>query len=223
MSNLAKLLSNLKLSGIEIPKHIERAMYKVDINDFTNYDPDEFYLDRPVAFMKSQNGGIKNISAPHMIVTMLHYLELTEGQHVVIYGAKGGYLSSLVAHVIEKNGSVTVIDPSMEVVSHVSRKLIGYPTVKCYHTSQLGENTLSKLNRVLVTGQLEILPTWLSGELEDGGFAIAPIGNRSHQILLKLEKQGDELFETDLGSVVFGPVDISDTVSDSPFPTKWLR
>ena len=95
MSNLAKLLSNLKLSGIEVPEHIERAMYKVDIEDFTNYDPDDFYFDRPVVFMKSQNGGIKNISAPHMIVTMLHYLELTEGQHIVIYGAKGGYLSAL--------------------------------------------------------------------------------------------------------------------------------
>ena len=110
MRNLVKLISNLKLSGIYIPEHVEEAMYKVDVEDFCNFEVDEFYLDRPVAFMKSQNGGIKNISAPHMIVTMLHYLELTEGQHVVIYGAKGGYLSALVAHVIEKNGSVTVID-----------------------------------------------------------------------------------------------------------------
>lgn len=220
MRNLAKLISNLKLSGIYIPEHVEEAMYKVDVEDFCNFEVDEFYLDRPVAFMKSQNGGIKNISAPHMIVTMLHYLELTEGQHVVIYGAKGGYLSALVAHVIEKNGSVTVIDPSMEVVSHVSRKLIGYPTVKCYHTSQLGENNLSKLSRVLVTGQLSALPSWLSGEIEEGGFAIAPIGNRSHQKLLKIEKQGDELFETDLGSVIFGPVDISDTINYSPSPSE---
>jgi protein-L-isoaspartate(D-aspartate) O-methyltransferase len=220
MNNLAKLLSNLKLSGIEIPEHVERAMYKVDIEDFTNYDPDDFYFDRPVVFMKSQNGGIKNISAPHMIVTMLHYLELIEGQHIVIYGAKGGYLSALIAHIIEENGSVTVIDPSMEVVSHVSKKLIGYPTVKCYHTSQLNQNILPTLNRVLVTGQLELLPTWLSDELEDSGFAIAPIGNRSHQKLLKLEKQGDELFETDLGSVVFGPIDISDTIGDSPSPSE---
>jgi len=220
MSNLAKLLSNLKLSGIEIPEHVEKAMYKVHIEDFSNYEPDDFYLDRPVAFMKSRNGGIKNISAPHMIVTMLHYLEIAEGQQIVIYGAKGGYLSALIAHIIGENGSVTVIDPSMEVVSHVSQKLIGYPTVKCYHTSKLDENILPKLNRVLVTGQLEVLPTWLRSELEDGGFAIAPIGNRSHQKLLKLEKQGDELFETNLGSVIFGPVDISQTISDSPSPSE---
>ncbi len=220
MSNLAKLLSNLKLSGIEIPEHVEKAMYKVHIEDFSNYEPDDFYLDRPVAFMKSRNGGIKNISAPHMIVTMLHYLEIAEGQQIVIYGAKGGYLSALIAHIIGENGSVTVIDPSMEVVSHVSQKLIGYPTVKCYHTSKLDENILPKLNRVLVTGQLEVLPTWLRSELEDGGFAIAPIGNRSHQKLLKLEKQGDELFETNLGSVIFGPVDISHTISDSPSPNE---
>lgn len=220
MSNLSKLLSNLKLSGFVIPEDIEKAMYKVDIEDFTTHYSDDFYLDRPVVFFKTIDGGIKNISAPHMIITMLHNLELEKGQHIVIYGAKGGYLSALVAHIIEENGSVTIIDPSIEVISHVSSKLVGYPTVNCYHTSDLEENILPKLNRVLVTGQLEVLPPWLSNELEDGGFAIAPVGNRSSQRLLKIEKQGDELFETDLGSVIFGPLDISNTVIDSPSPSE---
>jgi len=220
MRNLAKLISNLKLSGIYIPEHVEEAMYKVDVEDFCNFEVDEFYLDRPVAFMKSQNGGIKNISAPHMIVTMLHHLEVNRGQDIVIYGAKGGYLSALLAHIVEENGSVTVIDPSMDIVSHVSRKLIGYPTVNCYHTSQIKKEMLPSLSRVLVTGQLESLPPWLSDELEDGGFAIAPIGNRSHQKLLKIERQEDKLLETDLGSVIFGPLDILDSISDAPSPSE---
>ena len=156
MSKLAKLISNLKLSGIDIPGHVEKAMYKVDIEDFTNYEADDFYLDRPVVFLKSQSGAIKNISAPHMIVTMLHHLEVNRGQDIVIYGAKGGYLSALLAHIVEENGSVTVIDPSMDIVTHVSRKLIGYPTVNCYHTSQIQKEMLPSLNRVLVTGQLEM-------------------------------------------------------------------
>lgn len=220
MSNLAKLFTNLKLSGIDIPEHVEKAMYKVDVEDFSDYNPDDFYLDRPVTFIKSQNGGIKNISAPHMIVTMLHFLELNKGQHIVIYGAKGGYLSAVLAHIIGENGSVTVVDPSMEVISHVSEKLLGYPTVKCHHISQLKGTVLPKLNRVLVTGQLSSIPSWLSDELEEGGFAIAPIGDRSHQRLMKIENQGDELFETDLGSVIFGPIDISDTISNSPSPSE---
>ena len=61
----SKIISNLKLSGIYIPEHVEEAIHdKVDVEDFCNFEVDEFYLDRPVAFMKSQNGGIKNISAP---------------------------------------------------------------------------------------------------------------------------------------------------------------
>ena len=220
MSNLAKLFTNLKLSGIDIPEHVEKAMYKVDVEDFSDYNPDDFYFDRPVTFIKSQNGGIKNISAPHMIVTMLHFLELNKGQHIVIYGAKGGYLSAVLAHITGEDGSVTVVDPSMEVISHVSGKLLGYPTVKCHHTSQLEGKVLPKLNRVLVTGQLSLIPSWLSDELEEGGFAIAPIGDRSHQRLMKIENQGDELLETDLGSVIFGPIDISDTISNSPSPSE---
>jgi protein-L-isoaspartate(D-aspartate) O-methyltransferase len=220
MGDLARLLSNLKLSGIEIPKEIENAMYRVEIEDFTDYNPEEFYLDRPVVFLKSDDGGIKNISAPHMVVTLLHNLELKKGQHVVIYGAKGGYISALVAHIIEEEGSITLIDPSTEVITHVSRRLIGYPTIKCYHIEQLDENILPPLNRVLVTGQLESLPIWLSDGLEEGGFAIAPIGNRSAQSLIKIEKQGNELFETDLGSVIFGPLDISESIIDSPSPSE---
>ena len=79
---------------------------------------------------------------------------------------------------------------------------------------------LPSLSRVLVTGQLESLPPWLSDELEDGGFAIAPIGNRSHQKLLKIERQEDKLLETDLGSVIFGPLDILDSISDAPSPSE---
>ena len=108
----------------------------------------------------------------------------------------------------------------MDIVSHVSRKLIGYPTVNCYHTSQIKKEMLPSLSRVLVTGQLESLPPWLSDELEDGGFAIAPIGNRSHQKLLKIERQEDKLLETDLGSVIFGPLDILDSISDAPSPSE---
>ena len=43
---------------------------------------------------------------------------------------------------------------------------------------------------------------------------------RQSQRLLKIEKQDSELFETDLGSVVFGPIDISDTIIQTPTPSE---
>ena len=220
MRDLSILLNNLKKSGISIPKTVEKAMFKVEIEDFTDFDYSGFYNDRPVVFMKTQEGGIKNISAPHMIVTLLHNLELEIGQHIVVLGAKGGYISALIAHIIGENGKVTVLDPSTQVIEQISKNLRGYPTVECVSIKDNEDFFLPSLNRVLVTGQINELPDWLAKGIQEGGFAIAPIGNRTSQRLLKLEKQGVEMFETDLGSVVFGPLDISESIIDSPSPSE---
>lgn len=220
MENLDKLLKNLKKSGIVIPGYIEAAMRKVDVEDFTEHDASGFYEDRPVVFLENLNGGVKTISAPHMIITMLHNLELMNAKHVVVLGAKGGYLSAIIAHILGEDGSVTVIDPSIDVISQLSRNLRGYPTVSCHTSDKLDSVKLESLSRVLVTGQIEALPEWLSNGIEEDGFAIAPIGDRNSQRLLKIEKQGSELFETDLGGVIFGPVDIVDSEYDIPSPEE---
>ena len=88
-----------------------------------------------MVFLETPEGGVKTISAPHMIVTLLHNLELEKGQHIVIYGAKGGYISALIAHIIDEEGRVTVLDPSIDVIEHISNNLRGYPTVDCQRIS----------------------------------------------------------------------------------------
>ena len=45
----------------------------------------------------------------------------------------------------------------------------------------------------------------------DGGFTIAPIGGRFSQHLVKRERIAEGWLDTDLGGVLFGPVDIADT------------
>ena len=220
MRNLDELLKILKDSGIEVPSVVESAMKKVDVEDFTEHDSSGFYYDRPVVFLETPEGGVKTISAPHMIVTLLHNLELNLGQHIVIYGAKGGYISALVAHIVGEDGRVTVLDPSSEVITHMSSNLRGYPTVECHVIKDNHDISIPELNRVLVTGQIQELPDWLSDGIIDGGFAIAPLGDRNSQRLLKIEKQDGELFETDLGSVIFGPLDISNSIVDTPSPTE---
>ncbi len=220
MSDLSNLIKNLKRSGIKITSQVERAMYKIEIEDFTEYDHTGFFYDRPVIFLETPAGGQKNISAPHMIVTMLDNLELEKGQNIVILGAKGGYISALVAHIVGEDGKVTVLDPSNEVIEHISNNLRGYPTVECIEIKQNDYPKLPDLSRVLVTGQIQKLPDWLAGGIQEGGFAIAPIGDRSSQRLLKLEKQDNILLETDLGSVVFGPLDINESILTYPSPTE---
>lgn len=200
---------------------IEEAMMQVDVRSFSDFDPTPFFHDRPLVFLETVAGGVKTISAPHMVATLLTHLELSEGQDVVLIGAKGGYFASLISAVVGETGSVSIYDPSNAVFEYVEERL---HDVKNCSTELL--NSLSKppkgfpnsLNRVLISGSLKKIPSWLEDALTEGGFIIAPLGGEVNQRLTKREKQGDEVYDTDLGSVVFGPVDIKDSEPGLPSP-----
>ena len=214
MTDMSALLRRLEKGGIEVPAHVYKAMLEVDVADFTDYDVDPFFADRPIPFLETDEGGVKTISAPHMIATLLHHLELSEGQEVVVLGAKGGYIAALVAMIVGEYGRVRLLDPSQLAIEHVQSRLTHWPTVESRVLEAVEVAPVAfpgELNRVLITGQIRQLPEWLSSRIVDGGFALAPLGNTAGQHLMKVERQGDEMFSTDLGPVSFGPIDVKDT------------
>ncbi|MDP6899282.1 MAG: hypothetical protein QGF94_00395 [Candidatus Thalassarchaeaceae archaeon] len=217
MSELRGLLKRLQSAGVPMTSAISAAMRSVNIGEYTDYELEPFWHDRPIVFLETSKGGVKTISAPHMIATMIHHLELSPGQEVLILGAKGGYIAALVAHMVGPEGGVVVVDPSREVVDHVRHRL---QSVSQTHTVRVRKmRELSRcpphlpepLDRVLVTGSLSDLPEWLEKRMADGGFAIAPMGGKIAQRLVKRECQSGDWYDTDLGGVLFGPIDISDT------------
>jgi hypothetical protein len=129
-------------------------------------------------------------------------------------------LAALIGHIVGPDGGVTVVDPNRQVIEHVRNHLRDFDSDTPFHTRKMRQinhtppNLPSPLNRVLVTGSLTELPTWVEDRVADGGFVIAPLGGRIAQRLIKREKQGN-LFDTDLGGVLFGPVDICETESAS--------
>tara|TARA_Y100001968_G_scaffold11766_1_gene9825 strand:+ start:1485 stop:2513 length:1029 start_codon:yes stop_codon:yes gene_type:complete len=217
MQEMDELLTRLSLAGVEFSLLIREAMMNVDIRCFSSNSPNSFYQDRPLVFLENKNGGVKTISAPHMIVTMLHHLELNQGMEVMVVGAKGGYVSALASEIVGDEGRVTLLDYDLEVLNHAKRshKVSGYLNFishrKLRRDGRSPANLPSKLSRVLVTGAIDSLPNWIESRIEDGGFAIFPSGGRINQKLIKREKQGEQFFDTDLGSVVFGPLDIKDS------------
>ncbi len=219
MTEMTALLERLSRAGLPLTDEIRQAMLSVDIQDFSNADPRTFWHDHPLVFLRTEAGGVKTISAPHMVVTMLGHLELHAGHDVLVLGAKGGYMAALIAHIVGDSGSVTVVDPSRQVVDHVRTRLArnggGGPIKvrKLIRLESAPPHLPLPLQRVLVTGSLRELPEWIDSRLDDGGFAIAPLGNRNGQRLVKRERQGEQRLDTDLGGVIFGPVDIAETES----------
>ena len=143
-------------------------------------------------------------------------MEIREAQHVLLLGSKGGYLAALLDCMLGPDGGVTIIEPHDEVLLHTSERLemfdsMGFLTVLPPEALE-GWNGLSRrVDRVLVTGSVRTLPPEIEALVEDGGFVLGPFGGPMHQRLLKREKQGDEWIDTDLGGVVFGPMDLSES------------
>ena len=213
MESMMKLLEDLEKSGLLVSKDIKRAMNEINPAQFTDHDLDLFWSDNPVPFLITKSGISKTISAPHMIITMLHHLEIKKNYSILLMGAKGGYLSALLGNLVGKNGKITIIEPHKEVRDYTENRIKDY-----FNSAEILVNKPSDLenvndnyyDRVLITGFMKKVPSEIKFKVKEDGFILGPIGSIIHQRLIKKEKFGDEWVDTDLGGVVFGPLDIGD-------------
>ena len=223
MEEISDLLERLKESGVPMNDSIADAMQSFDIEDFTDFDINNFLMDRPIPFLSTENGITKTISAPHMIATLLHHLEILEGHHVLVMGSKGGYIAALLDCMLGPEGAVTVVEPHAEVRQYTSERLelfesMGELRVLPIDFLEVMNDEFRPVDRVLITGAIrELLPD-VENLVGEGGFVLGPFGGPVHQRLLKREKQEDEWLDTDLGGVVFGPMDLGEAERSSLDP-----
>ena len=223
MRGISDLLERLRESGVPMDDCIAYAMQSVDIEDFTDFDINTFLMDRPIPFLSTENGTTKTISAPHMIATLLHHLEILEGHHVLVLGSKGGYIAALLDSMLGPRGAVTVVEPHPEVRRHTSQRLdifesMGELRVLPIDFLEVMDDEFRPVDRVLITGAIKELLPDVGNLVGEGGFVLGPFGGPVHQRLLKRERQGDEWLDTDLGGVVFGPMDLGEAERSSLDP-----
>ncbi len=216
MEGISDLVERLRAAGVPVDDRISEAMNSVDLGNFTDYDTEPFLMDKPVPFLVTESGAAKTISAPHMVATLLHHLEIREGQHVLLMGSKGGYLASLLDCMLGPDGTVTIIEPHPEVLQHTSERLelhrsMGLLRALPPDAIEGWADFSRRVDRVLVTGAVRGLAPEVESVVEEGGFVLGPFGGPLHQRLLKRERQGNDWMDTDLGGVVFGPMDLAES------------
>ena len=212
MSNVEDPLERLKKSGVPLEKNLKKAFKSVKIEDFVEYSIEEFWQDKPVIFMTTKAGVVKNISAPHMIAILLHHLEIRNGLHLLLLGSKGGYIAAILDQLLGENGIVTIIEPHNEVLEHTRDALENYESkgiIRVLSPSSMDyfEDFEKPIDRVLITGAIREIPGFLETILHEGTFVLGPFGGILQQRLLKREKNGNDWLDTDLGGVFFGPMD----------------
>ena len=212
MKDIDELIIRLEKNGFPIEKELKFALKTTKIQHFIKSGFEQFFSDNPVEFMKTSKGIAKNISAPHMLVILLHHLEIKKGQKVLLIGSKGGYLTAISDNLLGEEGIITLIEPHNEVLEHTRRVLENYDSkgiIRVLSVTDFDyyEDSGKEFDRVLITGAVREIPDFLNFNSQEGSFILGPFGGNIQQRLLKKEKQSGEWLDTDLGGVVFSPMD----------------
>lgn len=171
------------------------------------------YSDRPLPLM---NTG-QTISAPHMTVMILEYLDLSPGLKILEVGAGSGYQAALIADVIAPPdyphpGHVYSIEIVSELVPFARNNLeragfSGAVTV-IEGDGTLGYAEEAPYDRIILTAAGPRVPPPLLAQLRVGGLLVMPLGapGRWQQMKSFLKVIETEIIETTLSSVAFVPL-----------------
>ncbi|MFX0184351.1 MAG: protein-L-isoaspartate(D-aspartate) O-methyltransferase [Candidatus Hodarchaeota archaeon] len=138
------------------------------------------YRDHPLPLM---NTG-QTISAPHMTIMILDYLELEVGQKILEIGAGSGYQAALIAAIVatdeENPGHVFSIEIVPELVEFAQENLnragFGGSVTVIEGDGTLGYEEKAPFDRIILTAAGPTLPPPLIEQLKVGGSLVMPLG-----------------------------------------------
>ncbi len=207
-----RLIQNYKARGLVKDELAFRAFKEVPREMFLPENSrSSAYSDHPLPLM---NTG-QTISAPHMTIMILEYLELTPGLKVLEVGAGSGYQAVLIAAAITSSdevGHVYSLEIVPELVNYARKNIeeTGYDdrVTVISGDGTLGYEDASPYDRIILTAAGPELPPPLFEQLEIGGLLVMPVGTpRMWQVMTKFRKTTETDFSQEvLSSVAFVPL-----------------
>lgn len=206
-------LRHLVASGTVSDPEAIRAYRAVPREDFLpEHLRDDAYVDTPLPIGESQT-----ISAIHMCLIYLEFLELKKGLSVLEVGAGSGYHAALCAEVVSPSGEppsghIYTIERHPPLVDFAKRNLkkAGYGDRV---TVILGDGTLgyplkAPFDRIMVTASAPKPPQSLIDQLTEGGCMLIPVGRHQYwQELVSIKKsRGGKVKSQNLMAVAFVPL-----------------
>lgn len=156
-------------------------------------------LDRPLPIGMGQT-----ISQPSLVLEMTALLQPDESCRVLEIGTGSGYQTALLALAA---GEVYTVERIPELSAKAQNRLnsIGLMNVH-FHVGDGSEGwpEFAPYDRVIVTAGAGTMPETLIGQLKPGGIAVAPVGPKGVQQLLRITKDEDGKVHTEsMGAVTF--------------------
>jgi protein-L-isoaspartate(D-aspartate) O-methyltransferase len=204
---MSQLINNLILKGYLQSDLVTDAFSEIQRIEFI---PEEFHssadadIPFPIGFGQS-------IPQPQIVATMLELLDVQRGYHILEIGSGSGWVTALLAFMVGKEGKVTSIETSKELLNLAKENVDKYQFVKRgiveFFLKKDEENfpPHNPYDRVLVNIPIKELSEELKSQVREEGVIVAPLYND----IWRLAKQSDQTFTKDVYSgFSFMPLDI---------------
>jgi len=201
METLSQLVDTIAREGVTdegvlaTMRRVDRALFVPEANRGAAYE------NEPLPIGEGQT-----ISQPLVVGLMTQALALTDSCKVLEVGTGSGYQTAILA---ELAGQVISVERHARLAERARSLLrrMGYGNVEVHTGSGAGGwPEAAPYDRILVTAAAPRLPIHLLARLRGGGRLVAPVGSRSEQQLMAIEKGPHGLIEHSLGAVRFVPL-----------------
>lgn len=187
-SNEALIESMIAHGVLRTPEIID-AFRSVDRRLFIPEDFRDFiYSDRPLPI-----GNEQTISQPSTVAFMLELLEPKRGEKILDIGSGSGWTTSLLCHIVGKEGSVLGLERVDTLVS-LGRKHLAQFGFGEQCRIEKAENVLGKpgevFDKILVSASAERFPKQLLSQLKPGGILVIPVKND----IIKVQKRDEKSY-----------------------------
>lgn len=196
----------LKKRGI-VDEYTLQAMQAVPRHLFVpEFQESRAYEDRPLPIGYGQT-----ISQPYIVAFMTQVIELGKDFKVLEIGTGSGYQAAVLAEIVDSVYTIEIIE-ALGVAAIQRLKDIGYKNVTVkVADGYWGWEEHAPFDAIIVTAAAEFIPPPLIEQLKDGGKMIIPVGSEfMTQVLILIEKHGDDIVTRNLLPVRFVPFTRSD-------------
>lgn len=148
----------------------------------------------------------QTISQPSTVAWMTHCLAPQSGDKILEIGTGSGYQAAVLANYTRRLYTVERL-PDLSRRAQGILEGLGYRNI-IYKIGDgsVGWESQAPFDRILVTAGAPVIGDRLRRQLADGGRMILPMGERSRQRLLQVDRRGDRFEEADLGECRFVPL-----------------
>ncbi|WP_417488215.1 protein-L-isoaspartate(D-aspartate) O-methyltransferase [Maricaulis sp.] len=162
---------------------------------------DQAYDDRALPIDCGQT-----ISQPLIVALMTQALKLDDRCKVLEIGTGSGYQAAVLARLARRVYSV-------ERYRTLSREAEArFEAMRLTNiVTRIGDGTLgwpeqAPFDRIILTASAPTRPDAILQQLKDGGIAVAPVDRDNRQVLVRYDRDGETITETDLMDVRFVPL-----------------